>query len=123
MALIEFVGRLLLAVIFIAGGVGKAMNPEPSIAYMLTGGIPEILFWPSVVFEILAGVLLIIGFQTRLVAALLGVFCVVTAVLYHSNFEDPIQQALFFKNLAMAGGMLVVARWGPDSWSVDGGRR
>lgn len=114
------VGRLLLALIFIATGFGKmAGDPAGTIAYMEGIGIPGFLFWPSAMFEALAGLAILIGFKTRIVAFLLAGFCLVTAVLAHADFSDQIQMILFMKNVSMAGGFLILMRFGAGEFSLD----
>ena len=87
--------------------------------YMASGGIPAILAWPAVLFEILGGLALLVGFMTRPVALALAAFSVVTAFLFHFDMGNQIQQILFLKNLAMAGGYLVLAAHGAGALSVD----
>ena len=113
------VGRILLALIFVVAGFGKLGDVQGFAGYMASGGIPAILAWPAVLFEILAGLALLVGFLTRPVALALAAFSIVTAVLYHFDMGDPMQQVMFLKNLAMAGGYLVLAAHGAGALSVD----
>lgn len=113
-------GRLLLSLIFIATGFGKMFGgAAETMAYMEAAGVPSMLFWPSALFEALAGLAILVGFQTRLVAFLLAGFCLVAAVLFHSNFADQIQMILFMKNVSMAGGFLILMRFGGGEFSLD----
>lgn len=114
------VGRLLLSLIFIAAGFSKMTgDPAGTTAYMESIGIPGFLFWPSALFEVLAGIAILIGFKTRIVAFLLAGFCLVTAVLAHADFSDQIQMTLFLKNISMAGGFLILMRFGAGEMSLD----
>mgnify|MGYP000639524115 CR=1 FL=1 len=113
------VGRILMALIFIIAGFGKLGDVQGFAGYMASGGIPAILAWPAVLFEILGGLALLVGFMTRPVALALAAFSVVTAFLFHFDMGNQIQQILFLKNLAMAGGYLVLAAHGAGALSVD----
>jgi len=114
------VGRLLLALIFIAAGFNKmTSDPAGTIAYMNSMGIPGYLFWPTALFEVLGGLAVLVGFKTRIVAFLLAGFCLVTAGLAHADFSDQIQMTLFLKNLSMAGGFLILMRFGAGEMSID----
>ena len=79
-------------------------------------GLPSALALPAALFELLGGLAILVGFQTRIVALLLAGFCVVTAVIFHRNFADQIMMIMFMKNLAVAGGLLFVFSLGagPD---------
>ena len=113
------VGRILMALIFIIAGFGKLGDVQGFAGYMASGGIPAILAWPAVLFEILGGLALLVGFMTSPVALALAAFSVVTAFLFHFDMGNQIQQILFLKNLAMAGGYLVLAAHGAGALSVD----
>ena len=75
--------------------------------------------WPAVLFEILVGLAVIVGFQTRLAALALAAFSVVAAVLYHFQPADQLQMAMFLKNLAIAGGFALLAISGAGAYAVD----
>lgn len=113
------VGRLLLALIFILGGVSKLGALTATGAYMQSVGVPGALALPAALFELLGGLAILIGWQTRIVALLLAGFCVVTAVLFHSNFADQVMMIMFMKNLAMAGGFLTLYANGAGAMSMD----
>ncbi len=112
--------RILLALLFIIAGTGKLADVQGFGAFMATGGIPAFLAWPVVLFEILAGIALLVGLQTRLVALALGAFCVASGLLYHFDPADQMQMTQLLKNLGLAGGYLALAVTGPGAWSVDG---
>ena len=82
-------------------------------------GVPRSLLWPTILFETGAGVLVIIGYQTRIVARLLASFSIMTALVFHTQFADQIQMIMFLKNLSIAGGFALLACVGPDSFSLD----
>ncbi len=116
---LNLVGRILLAVIFLKSGVGKLSNPAGTMQYMEAMGVPGLLFWPTVALEVLGGAAIVIGYQTRLVAFALAVFCVAAAFLFHHHFGDQTQMTQFLKNLSMAGGFLVLASTGATGFAVD----
>jgi putative oxidoreductase len=116
---LRVVERLFLGLLFLVAGLGKLGNVDGFAGYMASGGIPAFLAWPTVLFEILAGVAIIAGFQTRLAALALAAFCVLTAVLYHFVPVDQMQMTQFFKNLGLAGGYLLLANAVSGAFSVD----
>jgi len=113
------VARILLGLLFVVAGFGKLGNVEGFGAFMATGGIPAVLAWPVVLFEILGGLALIIGLQTRIVALALAAFCVVSGLLYHFDPADQMQMTQLLKNLGLAGGYLALWITGAGAWSVD----
>ena len=117
------VARVLLALLFIIAGLGKLANVEGFAGYMASGGVPAFLAWPVILFEILGGIALLVGFQTRNVALALGAFCVATAFLYHFDPADQNQMTQLLKNLGLAGGYLALSLTGAGAWSIDGRTR
>lgn len=112
-------GRILMALIFVLAGLNKIGAIEGTQGYMEAMGVPGILIYPTILFEVGAGLAIIIGYQARLVALALAGFCIVTAVLFHNNLGDQTQFVLFMKNFAMAGGFLFLARDGAGEFSLD----
>ncbi|GAA6169650.1 DoxX family protein [Sessilibacter corallicola] len=121
--LVDLIGRIALAAIFFLSGVGKLQNYEGSQQFLALAGLPEFLLPAVIVFEIVGSLLLVAGFQTRLVALAFAGFSVATAVLYHSNLGDQIQFLMFYKNIAIAGGFLVLAANSAGGFSIDAHRR
>ena len=113
------VARVLLGLLFLFAGLGKLGDVAGFGGYMASGGIPAFLAWPVVLFEILAGIALIAGLQTRVVAVALAGFCVLSGVLYHFDLGDQMQVTQLLKNLALAGGYIALAIAGPGALSVD----
>ena len=113
-------GRILIAIIFIAAGFGKFVDPATSQGYMAGFGIPTFLLWPAAILELVGGIMLVVGFQTRITALLLAGFSVLSAIIFHSNFSNPAEMISFMKNLAIAGGLLFLIHHGPGRLSVDG---
>ena len=116
-------GRVLLALIFIIAGLGKLGDVQGFAGYMASGGLPALLAWPAILFEIVAGFLLLVGFQARITALALAAFSLVTALMFHFVPADPGQMTHFLKNLAMAGGYLMVFAHGAGALSVDNWQR
>lgn len=113
------VTRVFLAAMFIPAGLFKLADVGGFTAYLTSGGLPAFLAWPSIIFEVVLGVAMLLGFQTRIMALLGAGFCIVAAVLYHMNPADQMQMAMFFKNLGVAGAFLMLAAFGPGKLSVD----
>ena len=116
---ITLIARVLLALLFIVAGLGKLGNVEGFAGYMASGGLPAFLAWPAIAFEILGGIAILIGFQTRIVAYALAAFCVVTGLMFHFDPADQMQMTQLLKNLALAGGYLLLGLHGAGALSVD----
>ncbi len=113
------VARIFIGAMFVIGGIGKFGNVDGFIGYLTSGGLPAVLAWPSIIFELALGVSMILGFQTRIMALLGAGFCIVAAVLYHYNPADQMQMAMFMKNFAIAGGFLMLFAHGAGAVALD----
>lgn len=114
------IGRLCIAVLFVMAGAGKLMDPAGTAQYITsTTTLPGTLAVPAGIFEIAAGLLLGLGFMTRLVAVVLAGFVALTTVLFHYQITDPMQAQTALKNLAIFGGLLMVFAYGQVSWRVS----
>lgn len=111
--------RALLAGLFLVSGAGKIAAYEPSKAYMEAMGVPGALLPAVIALEILAPLALIAGFHARLAAFLLAGFSILSAIIFHANLADQLQQIMFLKNLAIAGGLLMVVSAGPGAMALD----
>jgi putative oxidoreductase len=120
---LNLAGRILLALIFVLSGLGKLSNPSGTMHYMEAVGLPGLLLWPTIALELLGGIAIIVGYQTRVVAFALAGFCIVSGLLFHRNFGDQMQMIMFLKNLAMAGGFLLLASTGATAYALDARRR
>jgi putative oxidoreductase len=118
------VARILLSVMFIMAGLQKFGSIEGTAGYISSVGLPAgvALAWLSAIFEVAAGVAILVGFQTRIAAWLLAAFCVVTSLFFHFNFADQMQMLLFMKNITIAGGFLALSVAGAGALSVDARR-
>jgi putative oxidoreductase len=112
-------GRILLALIFVIAGIGKFNDPAGTAGYMASVGLPGILLWPTIALEVLGGIAIIVGFQTRIVSYLLAAFTLLAAALFHNNFADQMQMIMFLKDLSIAGGFLLLASTGATAFAVD----
>jgi putative oxidoreductase len=119
-----FVGRLLIAALFILGGLGKLAAPEATQGYIASVGLPAPLLGLviAVVVEAGGGLLLLIGYRARLVSLVLAAFTLILAAIFHKSFADQNQMIHFLKNVAIVGGLLQIAAFGAGSFSLDGRR-
>jgi putative oxidoreductase len=121
---IVLVARILLAHIFLLSGFGKlGAGYAATQGYMAAMGVSGALLPLVIVAELGGGLAVLLGFMTRWAALGLAVFCVVAALLFHSNFADKMQMINFMKNIAMAGGFLMLYVHGAGAWSIDAKRR
>jgi putative oxidoreductase len=118
-------GRVLLATIFVLSGLGKVADPSGTIAYISAAELPlpQLAYAGAVAVELGGGIALILGYRTRIVAAALALFALLTAVTFHSDLADQNQFIQFFKNIAIAGGLLQLAGSGGGRLSLDARRR
>jgi putative oxidoreductase len=137
-ALFSLLGRALLAAVFIPAGFQKLMGGIEGTAGMIAGaGLPAAtaLAWAAAIFEVVAGIAVLVGFQTRIASLALAAFCLFTAFMFHngpiamSDFPDAangmltmFNQIMMFKNIGLAGGFLVLAGLGAGAWSLDARR-
>ena len=125
------VGRIAIAVLFLVPGIRKAMAVAGTAGYFAKLGfpMPEVMVWVAILIEVGGAALLILGWQARRVAWLLILFTVIATLMAHRfwEFSDAAQYAAqmnnFLKNLAVVGGLLYVAAFGPGALSVDGRAR
>jgi putative oxidoreductase len=118
---IELLARVLLAAIFVYFGLGKIPGYADTATYMASQGLPEALLPLVIALEVLGGLAIIVGYRARLVASALAVFSIVSGLLFHGG-ADATQQAMLFKNFAIAGGFLLLVAHGAGEWSLDARR-
>lgn len=116
---LDLAGRILLALIFVAAGAGKIGGYAGTQAYMESAGVPGALLPLVILVELGGGLLLAAGLFTRVMALALAGFTVIAALLFHFDLADQMQQIMFMKNLAIAGGLAVVLSRAPGAWSID----
>src|SRR5258705_865971 len=112
-------GRLLLAAIFLHEAWSKLAGYSAALTYMQSYGVPGQLLPLAIAVELGCGLLILCGYHTRAAALLLAAFCVATAVLFHSKFGDRNQLLHFEKDLAIAGGLLVLFANGGGARALD----
>ena len=123
-ATLSLVGRIAIAAIFLLSGLSKLAAPATTIAYIQSVGlpVPPLAFAVSAAIEVLGGIALVLGFRTRITASIMALFTLATALSFHTNFADQNQFIHFFKNIAMAGGLLQVVAFGAGRYSLDSRR-
>jgi putative oxidoreductase len=120
------VGRILIALMFILAGYGKLTNIAGTAGYIASAGLPMASVLAVVVglLELVGGIAIVIGFQTRWAALALGLFTLAASVLFHKFWavaadQAFVQQLMFMKNLSVAGGLFFVAAMSAGPASVD----
>ena len=119
MHIVEFLGRVLLSTLFLVEGFGKISMKEDVIMYMEDYGVPEILFVPATVLEILFPLLLIVGYKTKWSASIMALFTFTVAIIFHTDFSEGMQMMFFLKDMAIAGGFMIIVTYGPGKISLD----
>lgn len=113
------VGRALIAIMFIMAGYSKIGGYEGTQGYMESVGVPGILLPVVIALELLGGIAVLVGYQTKIAAFLLGGFTFLTAIMFHSDFAQQMQMILFMKNLAIGGAFLLLFVHGPGRWALN----
>ena len=118
---LPFAGRLMIGLPFAMSGLGKLAAFGQTTAMIAAAGlpVPPLAYVVAVAVELGGGLLLVAGYQTRLVATALALFSIATAVSFHNNFADQNQMIHFLKNVMMAGGLLQIAAFGAGAISLD----
>ncbi|WP_423761588.1 DoxX family protein [Burkholderia sp. NLJ2] len=118
---LPLVGRVLIALLFLISGLGKLAAPGATIGYIASLGLPAPVlgFLGALILELAGGVLLVVGYRVRPVAALLVVYSVATALIFHHALSDQNQLFHFFKDVAIAGGLLQIVANGAGAFSID----
>ncbi|MGQ0484503.1 MAG: DoxX family protein [Hyphomicrobiales bacterium] len=116
---LDLVGRLLLAALFVSDVWVIVNNYGATEDYLAQSGVPPLLLLPAVAVQLGGGLLVAVGWQTRLAALALALFCTSTALIFHSQSGDPNEAIHFWKDLALAGGFLVLLANGAGGFSLD----
>ena len=127
---LSLAGRLLLALLFLPAGISKIGGFAGTVGYIGSKGLPmpEVGAVIAIVVEVLGALALIAGFGTRIAALALAVFTLVATVFFHNYWGMPaemqmVQKLMFFKNIGVVGGLLVLAAHGAGAWSLDARRK
>ena len=120
MYFIELIGRIFLSFLFLFEGIKKLFFfKEETQMYMEEYGVPEILFFPSTLLEIILPIFIIIGFKTRLCASIMVVFTISVTLIFHMDFNNQMQLITFLKNISIAGGLLIIVANENRYFSID----
>lgn len=127
--LCAFIGRLLLAILFIPSGISKISGFAGTVHYIAAHNlpVPELAAAVAIVIEVVLAALVLVGWQTRWVAIVFIVYNIVLAFAFHAYWSDPPAKAMgdqinFYKNLGLAGAFFFLLAWGPGGWSIDARR-
>ena len=115
----DLLARILISALFLINGIFKITNYDGTLDWMEGYGMPGVLLIPAIILEILGPFLIIIGYQTKITAAFLSLFCLATAVIFHNDFSNQMQLTSFLKNIALAGGFLFLVINGSKKFSLD----
>ena len=115
----DLTGRVFISGVFLLSGFSKIGNYDGTVGWMESFGLPGFLLIPAIILEILAPILIIIGYQTRIAAGALSLFCIATAIIFLTDFSDQMLFIAFMKNLALAGGFLFLVVNGAKGYCLD----
>ena len=118
-------GRILIAALFVPEGFDKLNNFKPTVDITAQHGLPApaIAVGLAILIELGGGLLLLVGYRVRFIAAAMAVFCLATAFSFHTNFSDFNERINFFKDIAIAGGALQMVYFGAGPFSIDSRKR
>ena len=116
---LDLIGRIFISLVFLLSGINKIGNYEGTIEWMESIGIPGIFLIPAIILEIIAPILIIVGYKVKISATLLSIFCIATAIIFHNDFSNQMQFISFMKNIALAGGFLFIVVNGAKDFSLD----
>tara|TARA_B100000965_G_C19372766_1_gene661052 strand:- start:240 stop:617 length:378 start_codon:yes stop_codon:yes gene_type:complete len=119
MHIIEAFGRIFISALFIIEASRKLLFKEETIFYMEDYGVPEILFYPSLIIELVFPIFLILGYKTKISAFVMFIFTIIVTIVFHNEFGNHMQLIALLKNLSIAGGLLIVASNEPKGFSLD----
>ena len=117
--ILDLIGRIFISLVFLLSGFNKIGNYDGTVGWMESFGLPGFLLIPAIILEIVGPILIIIGYQTRIAAASLSLFCIATAIIFHNDFSDQMQLTAFLKNIALAGGFLFLVVNGAKGYCLD----
>ena len=117
--ILDLLGRIFISLIFLLSGFSKIGNYEGTVGWMESLGMPSIFLIPAIALEIIAPIFIVIGYKVKISAALLSLFCIATAVIFHNDFSNQMQFISFMKNIGLAGGFLFLVINGAKDFSLD----
>ena len=117
--ILDLIGRIFISALFLVSAFNKIFNLEGSMSWMEGFGVPSLLIYPAILIEVILPVLVIVGYQARIAAGVLAIFCLLTAFIFHLDFSDQAQLVSFLKNIGLAGGFIFIVANGTKDWAVD----
>jgi len=122
---LPLLGRILIGVPFILSGLSKLAAHDATVGYIGSVGLPfpQLGWLIALTIELAGGALLVVGFRTRIVALIVALFALATAIFFHHNFADQNQIIHFLKNIMIVGGLLQIVYFGAGAMSIDASRR
>ncbi len=117
--ILDLLSRIFISLLFLINGYFKITNYDGTLEWMEGYNVPGILLIPAIILEFAAPILIIVGYKTKIVAFLLAAFCMTTALIFHTDFSSQIQITSFLKNIALAGGFLLIVVNGAKKYSLD----
>ena len=121
--ILDLFARILISTLFLINGIFKITNYDGTVGWMEGYGVPGILIIPAIIIEVLGPILIIVGYQTKITAAFLSLFCLATAIIFHNDFSNQMQLTSFLKNIALTGGFLFLVINGSKKFSLDNKRK
>ena len=116
---LDLLGRILISALFLISAYNKIFNLDGSMSWMESFGVPGFLIFPGIAIETILPVFIIVGYQARIAAGILAIFCLTTAFLFHFDFSNQSQLISFLKNIGLAGGFMFIVANGTKDWAVD----
>jgi putative oxidoreductase len=113
------IGRSMISIIFIMAGISKIGGYAGTQGYMESVGVPGLLLPAVIAVELFGGIAVLLGYQTKIAALLLGGFTFLAAIIFHSDFGQQMEMILFMKNIAISGAFLLLFVHGPGQWALN----
>ena len=117
--ILDLVGRIFISLIFLLSGFSKIGNYEGTVGWMESLGMPGFFLIPAILLEIVTPIFIIVGYKVKISAALLSLFCIATAIIFHTDFTNQMELISFMKNIGLAGGFLFLVVNGAKDFSLD----
>ena len=114
--LLDLIARIFISLIFLFSGVSKIITYDATFQWMEQGSVPGFFLIPAIALEIIAPVLIIIGYKTRFAAGMLALFCMATALIFHFDLSNQMQIIALLKNLGLTGGLIFLIANGPKEF-------
>ena len=116
---LDLLGRIFISAIFLFSGINKIFNYENTIQWMEGFGITGMLLIPTIALEIIFPILIIVGYQTKIAASALSIFCLLTAFIFHNDFSNQMQIIAFLKNIGLIAALIFLIINGTKDWALE----